>query len=217
MKPSRSLASAALASLLLVASCQTAGHQRVDATSSRLTELRTGLEQLDGEVTATADSLAAVVEKANEDPTTAFEQYGKDVKAVERSYARARSTLSGAEKEAARLFEEWSRNASMISDPDLKALSERRRDELKQALDEVVGAMQDAVAELEGFVSTSRDLHTYLSQDLTPKGIRAIADKSRAHGKAARKISGLLEDVMDAAEEAAPKFETAKPPPPPES
>jgi outer membrane murein-binding lipoprotein Lpp len=214
MKPSRLCLSAALVPLLL-ASCQTAGHQRVDATSSRLEELRTSLEQLDGEVTATADSLASVVEKAGEDPKPAFEQYGKDVKAVERSYARARSRLSEAEKEATKLFDEWTRNASMISDPDLKALSERRRDELKEVLDEVVGAMQTAVAELESFVTTSRDLHTYLSQDLTPSGIRAIADKSRAHGKAARTISGLIEDVMDAAEEAAPRFETATPPPPP--
>lgn len=214
-KSSRLLLAASASALLLLASCQTSGHQRVNATSARLDELRTSLEALDEEVAAVADSLAAVVEKASEDPKPAFEQFGKDVKTVERSYERTRGRLAQAEQEAAKLFDEWTRNAAMISDPDIRALSEKRRDELKEALDDVVSEMQDAVAELESFVSTSRDLQTYLSQDLTPQGIRAIADKSRALGKASRSIAGQLEDVMDAARKAAPKFETAKPPPPP--
>jgi len=205
----------AAAALLLLAACQTAGHQRVDATSTRLDDLRSSLERLDEEVTAVADTLATVVEKANEDPQPAYKQLGKDLSALERGYEHARSRLDQAEKEAGRLFEEWTRNAEQISDPDLKALSERRRDMLQKMLDAVVSRMSDAVSELEGYVSTSRDLHTYLSQDLTPQGIRAIADKSRAHGKAARTIAGKLEDVMEAAEKAAPRFETAKPPPPP--
>lgn len=218
MKPTRpGLVLAPAAALALLAGCQTAGHQRVDATSARLDQLRASLEKLDGQVTAAADSLAAVVEAAAEDPKPGFERYGKDLQAVESSYERARSQLSAAEREAGKLFDQWTRNAALISDPDIRALSEKRRDELKAALDSVVDAMQEAVADLEGFVSTARDLHTYLGQDLTPAGIHAIADRSRAQSKAARDISGKLAQVMVAAEKAAPMFETAKPPPPPKS
>jgi predicted nucleic acid-binding Zn-ribbon protein len=200
---------------LALCGCQTAGHTRVDATSSRLQELRTSVEGLKEQVTKTASSLAAVVEQAEQDPTAAFKQFGKDVKAVDSDYGQARSRLTTAQAEADKLFETWTKNAALISDPDLRAISERRRDELKAELDGVVGRMEAAVQDMESFVATSKDLQIYLSQDLTPKGIRAIAEKSRSQTKAARAIVEALDEVMEAARKAAPLFETAKPPPPP--
>jgi predicted nucleic acid-binding Zn-ribbon protein len=205
----------ALLGLALCAACQAAGHTRVDATSDRLLELRASVEGLKEQVTQTATSLAAVVEQADEDPTAAFKEYSKDVKAVDSGYTRARSRLDSAQGEADKLFETWTKNASLISDPDLRAISERRRDELKEELDGVVGKMDAAVSDLEAFVTTAKDLQVYLSQDLTPKGIRAIAEKSRNQTKAARSVVDQLDEVMEAAERAAPMFETAKPPPPP--
>jgi len=196
----------------LLAACQSSGHRRVDATSTRLDQMRTSLDQLEGELEATADSLAVVVERADRGPEDALAQFKKDVKAVEGSYDRARSRLSEAESEANKLFETWSKNASLISDPDLRALSEKRRDELKVALDSVTARMGEAVSEMEDFVSTSRDLVTYLDQDLTPEGVRALADKSRVHSERATSIAALFDAVEQAAAEAAPLFATAKPP-----
>ena len=204
-----------LLGLALCVGCQTAGHAKVDATSSRLQDLRASVEGLKEQITKTAGSLAAVVEQAEQDPTAAFKQYGKDAKAVESDYGQARSRLTTAQTEATKLFETWTKNASLISDPDLRAISERRRDELETELDGVVGRMEAAVQDLEAFVATSKDLQIYLSQDLTPKGIRAIAEKSRSQTKAARAIVEQLDEVMEAARKAAPLFETAKPPPPP--
>jgi chromosome segregation ATPase len=214
--PIRRISIAPLAAAgLLLAACQSSGHRRVDATSTRLDQMRTSLDQLEGELGQTADSLAVVVENADSGPEEALGQFKKDVKAVEGSYERARARLGEAEKEAAKLFDTWTQNASLISDPDLRALSEKRRDELKAALDSVVARMQEAVSEMEDFVSTSRDLVTYLDQDLTPEGVRALADKSRVHKERATAIAALFDEVEKAAAEAAPMFATAKPPPPP--
>jgi hypothetical protein len=201
----------------LLSACQSSGHRRVDATSTRLDQMRASLDQLENELKATADSLAVVVEHADSGPEAALTQFKKDVKAVDASYGRARARLDEAESEASKLFETWTKNAGLISDPDLRALSEKRRDELKAALDSVTARMAEAVSEMEDFVSTSRDLVTYLDQDLTPEGVRALADKSRVHSERATAIAGLFDAVEQAAAEAAPMFATAKPPPAPKS
>jgi chromosome segregation ATPase len=201
----------------LLAACQSSGHRRVDATSTRLDQMRASLDQLESELKSTADSLAVVVEHADSGPEAALTQFKKDVKAVDASYGHARARLTEAETEASKLFETWTKNASLISDPDLRALSEKRRDELKAALDSVTARMQEAVSEMEDFVSTSRDLVTYLDQDLTPEGVRALADKSRVHSERAASIAGLFDAVEQAAAEAAPMFATAKPPTAPKS
>lgn len=209
-----SFASLAVAALLAGA-CQSSGYRRVDATSTRLDQMRTSLDQLEGDLTRTADSLGVVVASADSGPEKAFSRFKKDVKTVEGSYERARTRLGEAEQEASKLFDTWTQNASLISDPDLRALSEQRRDELKAALDSVVARMQAAVSEMEDFVSTSRDLVTYLDQDLTSEGVRALADKSRVHSERAASITALFDAVEQAAAQAAPMFATAKPPPPP--
>jgi ElaB/YqjD/DUF883 family membrane-anchored ribosome-binding protein len=201
--------------LALLASCATSGHNAVDKTSVRMQELRTNIEDLKMRITSNAGSLAGLVEKADTDPTPEFNAFAKTTKEVDTMYKKAVSRLEETQTEAAKLFSTWSANATQITDPDLKAASEKRRENLKETLDDVVKATQSAIEETKSYVSTSNDLVVYLKQDLTPEGVKGIAGKSKSQTKAADSISDKLDDVMEAAKKASEEFATAKPPPPP--
>lgn len=214
------LASARLTSFLLgtvavIAACQSGGHQDVEATSTRMDALKTNIENLKTQVSTAAASLADLVSKADTDPKPAYDKYAKDSKAVESSYNSAASRLAEVRTDADKLFKSWEERAKTITDPDLQKRSEERRTNLSKALDEVMQSTQKALDETKDFVKTNTDLSKYLGQDLTPAGIKAVADKSKAQTKSASSIGDKLDDVAKVASKASADFATAKPPPPP--
>ena len=211
---SRAALSSALVALALLSGCKSTGAEKVDQTSTRLDQFRTGVETLKGQVTGTADALAQVVATAATDPKPAFKEFSKQVDLVSSSTTKARTNLDKAQSEGAKLFEEWTKRLDTITDPDIRQASEKRRDDLKKALSSVAEEANPALTSLEAYVATTKDLHTYLSQDLTPAGIESIAGKSKDLGKSAKSIAEDLDDVIEAASKVASQFATAKPPPP---
>lgn len=206
--------SSALLGLALLPGCKSSGADKVDQTSTRLDEFRTSIESLKTQVDATASSLAQVVESAAADPKPAFKTFSGNVELVSSSASKARANLAKAQTEGQNLFAEWTKRLDTITDPDIRKASEKRRDDLQKALAAVVSKAEPALTKLDTFVASSKDLHTYLSQDLTPKGIDSIAGKSKDLTKSAKSVNEELDGVIKEAAKIAPQFATAKPPEP---
>lgn len=201
--------------LALGSACQSSGHQKADSTAMHMDETRAAIESMKGKVTAAAASLATVVEKGDVEPKAPFEKYKADVKAVVDGLTKAESNLGSMKAEGKTYFAEWEKQSATIKDPDLKKSADERRARLSKAVDGVSTAMDGARAEISPFVTMLQDVQTYLSNDLTPDGIKSVAGKSKQLGKDAKSINEKLDDVVEALEKGAPEFKTAKPPPPP--
>lgn len=213
-KAFRAIATTTLLGLTLVGSCKSTGADKVDETSTRLDQFKVAVGSLKGQLGSTSAALANVVESGSSDPKPAFKEFSKQVDAVSSSLAKARGNLERAQTEGAKLFEAWNKRLETITDADIRASSVKRRDELQKALSGVSEKTAPAMAGLDTFVVSAKDLQTYLSQDLTPAGIEAIEGKSKDLGKSAASISEDLDDVIEEVAKAASQFATAKPPPP---
>jgi outer membrane murein-binding lipoprotein Lpp len=211
----RVLVSSGLIGLALLAGCKSTGADKVDQTSTRLEQFKTSVGALKGQLGSTADSLANVVESGSSDPKPAFKEFDKQVDAVSGSVAKARTNLEKAQTEGAKLFEEWTKRLDTITDPEIRKSSEKRRSDLQAALTRVSDKTAPAMAGLDSFVASAKDLQTYLSQDLTPAGIEAISGKSKDLGKKASSISKDLDEVIEEVTKVSNQFATAKPPPAP--
>jgi F0F1-type ATP synthase membrane subunit b/b' len=204
-----------LTSLALSSACNSAGHQQADSTGMSMDNLRVAVVALKDKVSAAATSLAGVVEKADIDPKASFEQYNKDVTALTDALEKGESNLKSMRDQGQAYFAEWQKQAATISDPDLKKKAEERREKLSKAIAAVSDAMAEARTELVPYVKTNEDVRTYLKNDLTPEGIKSVADKSKQIGKDSKSIGKKIDEVVEALEKGAPEFKTAKPPPPP--
>ena len=120
--------------------------------------------------------------------------------------------LSDIRASADKLFTEWEARQRRSTDADLKEHSEERRAELAKSLEKVMKASRSVMEETKSFVTANTDLMTYLSQDLTPDGIEAVASKAKAQTKAANSINEEIDTLVEAAAEASSEFATAKPP-----
>jgi chromosome segregation ATPase len=207
------LATAVLA-LASFQGCKSTGADEVEQTSSRLDAFSANIEKLQRTVADVSASLGQVVETASTDPKPAFKEFSKHAGALEESTKKARANLDKAQAEGAKLFEAWTKNLDTISDEDIRESSAERRDQLQKALGAVADEAAPALTDLEAYVATTKDLHTYLSQDLTPSGIKGISGKADDLADSAESITSDLDDVVDEAKKAAAKFATAKPPAP---
>jgi chromosome segregation ATPase len=206
-----------LTSLALSSACNSAGHQQADSTGMSMDNLRVAVVALKDKVSAAATSLAGVVEKADIDPKASFEQYNKDVTALTDALEKGESNLKSMRDQGQAYFAEWQKQAATISDPDLKKKAEERREKLSKAIAAVSDAMAEARTELAPYVKTNEDVRTYLKNDLTPEGIKSVADKSKQIGKDSKSIGKKIDEVVEALDKGAPEFKTAKPPPPAET
>jgi len=206
---------AVAAALALGPGCKSSsGHQASDTTAGHMDALRASADSLKAKVNAAAGSLSVVVEKAEVDPKTPFEQYKKDVAAVNDWVAKAESNLKAVRAQGQTYFAEWEKQATTMQDPELKETAEERRAELKKAVDAIGKAMEEVRVDLTPFVASIKDVQTYLSNDLTPAGIETVEGKSKKLIDDAETIGEKLDDLVETLEENAPAFKTAKPPPP---
>lgn len=178
--------------------------------------LKVAVVQLKEQVSAVATSLATVVEKGEVDPKAPFEAFSKNVSAMTSTLDKGEAELKSMREKGQAYFAEWEKQAATITDPDLKERAQERREKLSKAVAKVSDAMAEARTELTPYVKTSVDVQTYLKNDLTPAGIKSVSDKSKQLGKDAKSIGKKIDDVVEALEEGAPEFKTAKPPPPEE-
>lgn len=213
----RRLALPAFTSVLLALApfqgCASTGADEVDQTSTRLDAFSANVESLQRTVADVSASLDQVVETAATDPKPAFKEFSKHADMVASSTKKARANLDNARSAGTKLFDAWTKRLDTITDAEIRAASAERRDELQKVLKALDEEAAPTLTRLEGFVATTKDVHTYLSQDLTPSGIKGITGKSEDLADTGKSIADDLDDVVDAAKKAASKFATAKPPP----
>ena len=195
--------------------CQSSGQQS-DSTAMHMDELNAAVAAAKAKINAAAESLAAVVEKGDQDPAPSFEKYKKDVAEVESAAGQSESKLKSLQEQGQAYMAEWEKQAATITDEDLKKTADERRAKLSAAVKEVADAMTAAQAEITPYRAKLKDMETYLKNDLTPAGIKSIKDKSKQISKDAKSINEKLDEVAEALTKNAPQFKTAKPPPPAE-
>jgi hypothetical protein len=205
MRPS----AAALLSLALAA-CVTPGHVKAVRTADRLEGLGLAVEELRSGITATADTLATLVAKKDQDAAAAFQAFEGAVHALESARRRLEGRVEGVREEAQAYFVTWKEQAATIEDEDLKERSEERRAELAAAVERVTKGMDPACKAVDAYLVSLRDTLKYLSIDLTPQGIASIDGRAKAASKSSKSVNEELSSLLATVQKAAPLFATAR-------
>ena len=76
-------------------------------------------------------------------------------------------------------FDEWRTQGSAYANPEIQALSEQRRDELSAVFARIPEASAGVKGAIQAYMSDISEIETFLSNDLTPKGVEAITPIAR--------------------------------------
>lgn len=122
-------------------------------------QIDTVLISLDGLLNAPADKLRET-----------YDRYDKDVEQMNKYAADLRENDADLRKNGNTYLSRWQRDASNVSDPELRALSEQRRDQIVRSSQEMRATVTEAAGSFEAFIRDINDIKKVMGNDLTTTG-----------------------------------------------
>jgi len=180
---------------LLTGCGTTANYKQADKTGEGIAEFRIEVVKVKQAVDATLTSINQIQITANTNPRNAFEQFSKNVVALDAAAGKAKQRGQDMKSEGAAYFDRWEKQLAQLNNPEIKRLAEQRKTKLRDAFDSIKKISEPLRAQFEPWLSDVKDLQKYLSNDLTIDGVdtaRNLIAKSKAEGAEVEKSMDAL-------------------------
>lgn len=173
----------------LIAACAATGSKErpIENVSSSMVQVDGDLREAVRQVDAVDSSIDGLIQLDQGDLNTAFDQYSKHVAEMERVGEQLEQHADALREQGLEYFDEWRAQGEEVANPDVRQISEERHAESREAFSEISQSSVDVKRTLQTYISDLRDIESYLSNDLTPAGVRAItpvAEQAKEDGAA---------------------------------
>ncbi|PAU94785.1 hypothetical protein CK503_04735 [Aliifodinibius salipaludis] len=136
------------------------------------------IQEASRQLDATGASLDELLRPGQTDIKQAFNAYSKNVEkmaTMEKKFAKHAKQMK---KQGINYFEEWKKEGTEYKNPSIQELSDQRRSEVKTIYDKIAENSIGVDESFKTHVSDLKEIQTFLSNDLTQKGITSISPTS---------------------------------------
>jgi hypothetical protein len=149
-------------------------------TRQEVAEARTRIQQ-------TLASLDRLVSASPPELTTAYREYAKNVDAMRAEATEMERLANQMRERSTHYLAEWQRAQMEVQDPQLRELSQQRRELVANNFSRVSSSFQTARQTFDPFLTDLEDIRKVAGNDLTPQGIASIKNTevvrtARTHG-----------------------------------
>jgi len=165
--------------VLIVAGCASSGMQRSEKATTTMQSMDDEIKLVVAQLDATGASLNELMKPGQSDVKKAFELYSTNVSKMEKLEKDFAKHAKEMKTQGANYFDEWQKKGDKYENPEIQALSEQRRKELGEIYGKIAENSVGMDEAFKAYVSDVKEIQSFLSNDLTSKGIEAIAPISR--------------------------------------
>ncbi|HAW07581.1 MAG TPA: hypothetical protein DCW42_00155 [Bacteroidetes bacterium] len=167
-------------SVFILTGCgSSTGMQRSEKATTSMETFDNDIKLVVAQIDATNASLNDLTRSSQSDVKKAFDLYKKQVSKIEdlqKSFAKHADEMNARGKD---YFDEWQKDGDKYKNPAIQQLSEQRQQELADIYGQIARNSLGVKEAFQTYVSDAKQVLNYLSNDLTPKGIEAIAPTSQ--------------------------------------
>ncbi len=163
--------------LMLITACSGMGSNKNTAAT-----VSSNMEQMDGDLRAASAQVDVVdaaingmIQPGGSEVAVSFQRYADEVEKMEHLGDRLENHTDSLREQGLAYFDEWRTQGETVSNPEVRAISEQRHEESREAFSQITQYSVDVKRTLQTYISDLRDIETYLSNDLTTAGVQAIA------------------------------------------
>lgn len=177
MKQAVTLTITAAIVLIMITACSgmRSSERPVQTVSSNMEQMDQDLREASAQVDIVDTAINGIIQPAESDVVVAFQRYTNEVDEMERLGRQLDRHADALREQGLAYFDEWRAQGETVSNPEVRAISEQRHAESREAFSQVSQHSVDVKRTLQTYISDLRDIETYLSNDLTPAGMEAIA------------------------------------------
>lgn len=126
-------------------------------------------------MSAVESSLSALTRRGQSDVEAAFKVYSNNVEKLEKHGTQWMENADDMNKRGRQYFAEWAKQDGDYANPRIQSVSEQRRADLGMVYDEIIVASLGVNDAMLAYMSDHQQMQSFLSNDLTTKGIEAIS------------------------------------------
>lgn len=161
-----------------ITSCASTGMQRSQDTQTTMETMDNDIKTASRQLDITGTSMDELMRPSQTDVKQAFESYKNNVGKMETMEKKFAKHAEQMKTQGNNYFEEWKKEGSEYSNPKIQQLSDQRRTELRKIYDKIAKNSIGVDEAFKTYVSDLKEIQTFLSTDLTQKGINAIRPTS---------------------------------------
>jgi hypothetical protein len=169
---------AIIVALFSAAGCASTGIERSNKATTTMQTMDSDIKLVAVQLDATGASLDELMKPGQSDVKKAFDLYSGNVSKIEKmekDFAKHADEMQARGKD---YFSEWKKEGNAYKNPEIQALSEQRREELGEIYGKIAENSVGVKNAFKTYVSDVKEIQMFLSNDLTAKGINAIAPTS---------------------------------------
>ena len=178
--------------------CAHTGMDRSIKASNSIKEVDGDIRKMVVQVDATAASLDALVRAGQPDVKKLFNTYSDNVAKLD---SHGKKVLKHVEEMKIRnkeYFSEWEKQGDTYTNPQIRELSEERRNKLADIYAQVHTAGGGIKISYLAYISDLKEIQLYLSNDLTPKGIETITPVANKSSQDRDALKASINPVISA-------------------
>lgn len=182
--------------------CSSTGIQRSEKATTTMQAVDNDITLVLTQLDATGASLDELTKPGQSDVKKAFVSCTDDISKIEKMERRFAVHADEMKARGKDYFDEWRKEGNDFKNPQVRELSEKRRAELGEIYDRIAEQSVGVKQPFKAYVSDVKDIQAYLSNDLTSKGVDAIAPISRKAVDDGSTLKSALRSLKTAIERA---------------
>ena len=189
---------------LVLAACATSAPDRSARTASTLDSLQQNSTKARLQIDAVTTSLDSLLNAPADQLRTSYDRYDADVKKMKEYASAIRDNDADLQKNSDAYLKNWRKDASSISNPELRAIAEQRRDEIATKYRSMSTSYTSAAQSFTSFLRDIDDIRKVIGNDLTPTGQAGV--KNTALAQNVKSESAQVAQSLQTAEQSIADF-----------
>jgi hypothetical protein len=182
--------------------CASTGIQRSNNTATTMQAMDNNIKLVVVGLDAAGASLGELTKPGQSDVKKAFELYTGNLSEIEKMEKDFAKNADQMEARGREYFKEWQKEGNKYKSPQIQELSEQRRLELGEIYGRIAQNSIGVKADFKAYVSEAKEIQIYLSNDLTTKGIEAIAPIAEKSVLDGENLKDAIKNIQAAIERA---------------
>ncbi len=191
-----------LAITITATACSTTGIERSEDVQSDLRTVDNDIKLVIVQLDAIGSSLDELTKPGQADVKRAFDVFSKNVSKVEKMEKNFSKHADQMTKSGKTYFEAWDKNKNQYDNPDIQKRSDDRRAALGNIYDRIGEKNKGVKEAFKIYVSDVSEIESYISNDLTTKGITSIESISDRTVRNGSILKNELVNLQSAIEDA---------------
>ncbi len=166
----------ALVVLFIASNCATTNPKQNEKAITSMDEVQELTDEMLTQLNEVESSLNSITTQNQDNPNLqeAFNSYQEDVEAIVSMRSEYEELSEEMISESNEYLAQWQKEETSYRNPELRQASEQRRRDLNSDIDRINEDTGELSRRLNEYIRDAEEIESYLSKDLTQKGISAV-------------------------------------------